>query len=92
MALALQILLRCLTGAREIAHGLMPLVRHPDRGELAGPRQLGEAYRIAPVRLHAVAGPLRFARAIGQRAKTDSIDAGVIAHFGEATGVIPRLC
>jgi len=31
-----------------------------------------------------------FARAIGQRAKTDPIDAAVIAHFGEATGVVPR--
>jgi len=47
LALALQVLLRRLTGAREIAHGLMPLVRHPDRGELTG--ALGEAYRIAPV-------------------------------------------
>src|SRR5262249_43595938 len=31
-----------------------------------------------------------FAKAIGQRAKTDPIDAAVIAHFGEATGVLPR--
>jgi transposase len=31
-----------------------------------------------------------FAKAIGQRAKTDPIDAAVIAHFGEATGVVPR--
>ena len=31
-----------------------------------------------------------FAKAIGQRAKTDPIDAGVIAHFGEATGIAPR--
>ncbi len=30
-----------------------------------------------------------FAKGIGQRAKTDPIDAGVIAHFGEATGVAP---
>jgi len=27
------------------------------------------------------------AKAIGQRAKTDPIDAGAIAHFGEATGI-----
>jgi len=44
----------------------------------------------------AVANPAQvraFAKAIGQRAKTDPIDAGVIAHFGEATGVTPRpLC
>lgn len=31
-----------------------------------------------------------FARAIGQRAKTDPIDAAVIAHFGEATAPVPR--
>jgi len=31
-----------------------------------------------------------FAKAVGQRAKTDPIDAAVIAHFGEATGVAPR--
>jgi transposase len=41
----------------------------------------------------AVANPAQvraFAKALGQRAKTDPIDAGVIAHFGEATGVTPR--
>src|SRR5262245_54644210 len=31
-----------------------------------------------------------FARAIGQRAKTDPIDAAVIAHFAEATRPEPR--
>jgi transposase len=31
-----------------------------------------------------------FAKALGQRAKTDPIDAGVIAHFAEATGLKPR--
>jgi transposase len=31
-----------------------------------------------------------FARALGQRAKTDPIDAGVIAHFAEATKPEPR--
>lgn len=31
-----------------------------------------------------------FAKAIGQRAKTDPIDAGVIAHFAEATRPQPR--
>jgi transposase len=31
-----------------------------------------------------------FAKAIGQRAKTDPIDAGVIAHFAEATKPEPR--
>ena len=41
----------------------------------------------------AVANPAQiraFAKAIGQRAKTDPIDAEVIAHFGEATGVTAR--
>src|SRR5690242_18048997 len=37
----------------------MALVRHPHRRELARAQQLGEAYRIAPVRLHSVAGLLR---------------------------------
>jgi transposase len=31
-----------------------------------------------------------FAKALGQRAKTDPIDAGVIAHFAEATNPEPR--
>jgi len=31
-----------------------------------------------------------FAKAVGQRAKTDPIDAGVIAHFAEATNLEPR--
>ena len=31
-----------------------------------------------------------FAKALGQRAKTDAIDAGVIAHFAEATNPAPR--
>jgi len=31
-----------------------------------------------------------FAKAIGQRAKTDPIDAGVVAHFAEATNLEPR--
>ena len=31
-----------------------------------------------------------FAKALGQRAKTDAIDAGVIAHFAEAANPEPR--
>ena len=31
-----------------------------------------------------------FAQAVGQRAKTDPIDAGVIAHFAEAVRPVPR--
>jgi len=56
LALALEILLRRQAGAREVAHGLMPLVGHPHSRELAGAQQLGEADGIAPVCLHAVAG------------------------------------
>src|SRR5712675_2202620 len=33
LALAFEVFPRCLTGAREIAHRLMPLVGHPDRGD-----------------------------------------------------------
>lgn len=39
---------------------------------------------VNPVQIRA------FAKAIGQRAKTDPIDAGVIAHFAEATKPEPR--
>ena len=41
----------------------------------------------------AVANPAQiraFAKAVGQRAKSDPIDAAVIAHFGEATGTGDR--
>jgi len=41
----------------------------------------------------AVVNPVQvraFAKAIGQRAKTDPIDAGVIAHFAAATNLEPR--
>src|SRR5262245_2218382 len=56
LALALEILLRRQTGAREVTHGLMPLVGHPHSRELVGAQQLSEADGIAPVRLYAVAG------------------------------------
>src|SRR5258705_487561 len=36
LALAFEVFPRCLTGAREISHRLMPLVGHPDRGEFPG--------------------------------------------------------
>ena len=39
---------------------------------------------VNPVQIRA------FAKAVGQRAKTDPIDAGVIAHFAEATRPEPR--
>jgi hypothetical protein len=59
LALAFEVFPRCLTGAREISHRLMPLVGHPDRGEFPGAQLLGEAYRIASVRLHPIARFLR---------------------------------
>src|SRR5215470_14122491 len=37
----------------------MAFVRHPYRSELVRAQQLGEAYRIAPVRLHSIAGLLQ---------------------------------
>ena len=52
------------------------------------------AAALAAARLPVVIGnPAQvraFAKAIGQRAKTDPIDAGVIAHFAEATKPEPR--
>ena len=59
MTLAFKVFPRGLTGAREIAHRLMPLVGHPDRGEVPGAQYLGEAYRIASVCLHPFARFLR---------------------------------
>ena len=45
--------------AREIADRLMGLIRNPDRGQFAGPMQLGQIDRIPPVRLDPIS---RFAR------------------------------
>ena len=36
LALALEVFLRCLTGAREISHSFMPLIGHADRGQFPG--------------------------------------------------------
>jgi hypothetical protein len=51
-------------GADQVAHRLVCRVRHPDRGQLARPVQLGQAQRITPVGLHPVA---RLARDQGWR-------------------------
>src|SRR3984885_9777675 len=59
LPLAFEVFPRCLTGAREISHRLMPLVGHPDRGEFPGAQYLGQAYRIASVRFHPFARFLR---------------------------------
>ena len=52
------------SGTDEVAHRLMRRVRHPHRGELAGPVQLRQAQRVTPVGLHPVA---RLARDQGRR-------------------------
>jgi hypothetical protein len=43
-------------GADEITHRLVRIIRHPDTRQLAGPVQLGQHDRVAPIRLHAIAG------------------------------------
>ena len=46
-------------GADEITHRLVPRIRHPDRGQIAGAQQPGQGQRIAPIGLHPIAGLLR---------------------------------
>jgi transposase len=62
--------------------------------EATGGLELPLVAELARVGLHvAVVNPRRireFARSIGQLAKTDKLDAKVIAHFGEATHPEPR--
>jgi hypothetical protein len=50
---------RSCAGSNEIAHRLVCLVRHPDRGEFSGSKEFGERHRIAAVGLHPIARPLR---------------------------------
>jgi len=62
--------------------------------EATGGFEVIAAATLAGARLPvAVVNPAQiraFAKAIGQRAKTDPIDAAVIAHFAEATELEPR--
>jgi transposase len=62
--------------------------------EATGGYETVAAAALAAARLPvAVVNPAQiraFAKALGLRAKTDPIDAGVIAHFAEATGLVPR--
>src|SRR6516225_10825991 len=74
LTLACEMLLRRLTGAREISHGLMPFVGYPDGSELAGTRQLGQFHRIATVRLHPNAGFLRDERRSCQDRKSTRLN------------------
>jgi hypothetical protein len=59
LTLAYEVLLRRLTGPREISHGLMLFVGYPDCSEFVGTRQLGQLHRVATVCLHPNAGFLR---------------------------------
>jgi transposase len=76
-------------------------LRLPERGQgKRGPRTpTGGFETVAATALASAGLPVvvvnpaqirAFAKAIGQRAKTDPIDAGVIAHFAEATNLEPR--
>jgi hypothetical protein len=51
---------RCrLAGSHKVAHRLVSGVRRPNACELAGPMQLRQSERIAPVRIHPLARPFR---------------------------------
>jgi len=47
------------TGAHKIADRLMSRIRNPDRGQFAGPMQLGQVDRVATIGLDPIS---RFAR------------------------------
>jgi hypothetical protein len=64
LPLAPQVFDRGLARSYQVAHGLVPLVGHPDRGQLASPQQAGQLHGVAPVGLHLVA---RLARDQGWR-------------------------
>src|SRR5215218_2840540 len=65
LALRAQILHRCLPRPHQLAHGLVPWIRHPDGGQLAGPVQRGQGQGIAPVGLDP------FAWALGDERRGD---------------------
>src|SRR5262249_25940164 len=61
LALALEVFLRCLTGAREISNSFMPLIGHPDRGQFPARDNLAKpkgAFHYFAVR-EATHGPKR---------------------------------
>jgi hypothetical protein len=68
LALAAQVLDGRLAAPHQVAHRLVRLVRHPDRGQLPGPQQARQRHRIAPVRLHPVARLARDERGRHHRA------------------------
>jgi len=79
-------------GLEELVERLRPLGPHLVALEATGGFETVAAAALAAADLPVVnpAQVRAFAKAIGQRAKTDPIDARVIAHFAEATGPEPR--
>jgi transposase len=81
-------------GLEQLTLRLEALSPHIVALEASGGFETVVAAALAAVRLPVVVvnpGQIRaFAKAVGQRAKTDPIDAGVIAHFAEATRPEPR--
>jgi transposase len=81
-------------GLEALIARLMPLSPHLVAMEATGGFETIVAAALAAAGLPVVvvnpAQVRAFARALGKRAKTDPIDAGVIAHFAEATAPDPR--
>jgi len=80
---------RTAAGLDELVERLKPLAPHLVALEATGGFETVVAASLAAAGLAViVVNPAQvrsFAKALGQRAKTDPIDAGVIAHFAEAT-------
>ena len=83
LALALEVLVCSQTGAREIAHRLVPIVGNPNGGEFTGPQEFGQVQPIASVRLYPVAGFLRDKRGSGDYAL-------VAETFDQPVKAVPR--
>jgi hypothetical protein len=49
----------CIASAYQIADRLVFFIGHPYGGEFAGPEEPCQAFGVAPVGLHVVAGPFR---------------------------------
>lgn len=81
-------------GLDELVKRLKPLAPHLVALEATGGFETVVAAALGAAALPvAVVNPAQirsFAKALGKRAKTDPIDAAVIAHFAEATAVEPR--
>jgi transposase len=85
---------RSAVGLEQLAARLQELAPHVVALEATGGFETLAAAALAAAQLPVVVvNPAQiraFAKAIGQRAKTDPIDAAVIAHFAEATKPEPR--